>query len=164
MYDLFLKLAREELSSTKLTQLDQVKLREYRSFIDSTLNSLVKNVEAFDYFKSIVTNVLKDLDLWVRFRLVKYILNPKSMDEVYDNQFISIIERLIELYKWFFSGLSISYRDLMFVKVKDNVVVRGRVLRRNDYVFLNVKEYVELFINDKITPIPRLVVFSTKLL
>lgn len=164
MYDLFLKLAREELSSTKLTQLDQVKLREYKSFIDSTLNSLIKNVEAFDYFKSIVTNVLKDLDLWVRFRLVKYILNPKSMDEVYDNLFISIIEKLIELYKWFFSGLSISYRDLMFVKVNDNVVIHGRVLRKNDYVFLNVKDYVELFINNKITPIPRLVIHSTKLL
>lgn len=164
MYDLFLKLTREELSSIKLAQLDPVRLREYRSFIETTLNSLIKDIEAFDYFRSILENVVKDLELWVRFRLVKSTLNPESVNEAYDKEYVNIVGKIIDVYKWVFSGLFVSYRDLMFVKIGDNAVVRGKTLRKNDHVFLNPKDYLGFFVSGKITPIPRLIAFSLKLM
>ncbi|MEM1760719.1 MAG: hypothetical protein QXL41_03980, partial [Desulfurococcaceae archaeon] len=74
MYDTFLKLIREELSSRTLAKLTPVKLDEYRSSMHSILASLIKSPESSILIEKMISNVARDAELWARFRFAKLIL------------------------------------------------------------------------------------------
>lgn len=158
MHDMFVKLTREELSSRTLVKLTQVKLNEYRGFIHSILASLVKSPESSIFLERMISNIMKDAELWVRFRLAKLILGASAPSETFDTLFIEALFNMLNKYVSIVNGLNITYGDEVLVRYsKEAHLLRGS-RKKGDYEFVKLEDLLGFMSSNVYDTVPFLTV------
>ncbi|MEM0380096.1 MAG: hypothetical protein QXP71_02075 [Desulfurococcaceae archaeon] len=149
MYDLFLRILRDEINSSSLIDISRIKINEYRNYLVNAFREIsTENTEVQKYFNEIIKNIMRDADLLVRMRLVKNILNSiKPVDSV-DTDLYSIVEKLIYFYKVFLTNFYIGVDDNIYVVFRRKCSVDNRVFMKNDIVKLDPLTCIKLYLND----------------
>ncbi len=149
MYDLFLKLVRQELTSPTLIEIHPIKLNEYKAYMRNNLRELVNvNEKSIQYYIKMVENVFKDLDLLIRLRIIKAIIGSEITGESIDANFLYMINRAIDYLKLLFSGFIIEYENNVMVKFKKDCYVDGKMYRRGDLILLDNVTAFKLFLHE----------------
>jgi len=147
MFDLFLKLVRQELSSRELIELHPIKIGEYKAFLRNILKQLIElSSGEGKYLNIAVSNILSDVDLLVKLRIMKIALGSKIPGESIDKEILEPLNKLIEFTKSYLAGLLIEYENNIAVIFKSDLVVHGRRYKRGDVTVLPVSRALELFI------------------
>jgi len=144
MYDTFLKLIREELSSRTLAKLTPVKLDEYRSSMHSILASLIKSPESSILIEKMISNVARDAELWARFRFAKLILGADKPDETFDTLILEKLSRIIDAYVNIVNGLNITYGDAILVRYSRDLLLSKGSRKKGDYEFVKIENILML--------------------
>ncbi|MEM1661379.1 MAG: hypothetical protein QXF34_00495 [Desulfurococcaceae archaeon] len=158
MYDTFLKLIREELSSRTLAKLTPVKLDEYRSSMHSILASLIKSPESSILIEKMISNVARDAELWARFRFAKLILGADKPDETFDTLILEKLSRIIDAYVNIVNGLNITYGDAILVRYSRDLLLPKGSRKKGDYEFVKIENILMLPSIDIYDTVPYLTV------
>jgi hypothetical protein len=154
VFDTYLKLVRQEITSKELVEILPIRVRKYKSYIRSNIRQLAElDPESYKYMEKMMNNILKDVDLLVRTRMIKVLLGSKPSSESIDQRFLQILEGIAEYIKLYLSGLMIEYENNIVVEFKDNMVYRGKSYRRGDIVLMDVFEAFKLYIQGLVEPI-----------
>lgn len=149
MYDLFLKLVRQELASSSLINIHSIKINEYKAYMRNNLRELINlDEKSLNYFNKMLKNVFKDLDLLIRLRIVKAALGSEICEEGLDIPFLKMIEKIVEYIRVLYSGFVIENENNIAVRFKKNCYVDNRMYRKGDLVFLNNIGTFHMFMND----------------
>ncbi len=148
MYDLFLRIIREELSSSKIVNIPQTRINEYYSFMKNSLSELhVLDKDTIRYFNETIKNIEKDVDLLIRFRIVKHVLGSNISPNSFDNDMFSIIDSVIEYMKELYTGFYIGSGEKILVVFKKNCMLDNRVYRKGDIVWIDWRKGFSMFID-----------------
>lgn len=149
MYDLFLKILREELNTTGVVDIQRIKINEYRNYLSNIIHQIsTQNAEVSKYFNEIIKNILRDVDLLTRIRLVKNILSSTKPSDSVDNDFYNIVDKLIYFMKIYLSSLHVGYDNYIYVLFKNKCIVNNRVFNKGDVVKLDPSTCLKLYLSD----------------
>lgn len=149
MYDFFLKILRDEVNTSSLIDIQRVKLNEYRSYLNNAFYQLsTQNTEVQKYFNHIVKNILRDVDLLVRIRLVKNIMTSSRPGDSIDTDFYSIVDKIVNFMKIFISSIYIGYDSNLCVIFKNKCIVNNRIFIKGDIARLDPLTSLKLYLND----------------
>lgn len=149
MYDLFLKILRDEVNTKPLIDIQRVKVNEYRSYLFNMFYQLsTQSIEAQKYFNQIVKNILRDAELLIRVRLVKNILSSSKPSDSIDTDFYSILDKVVYFMKIFVSSFYTGYDNSLYVVFKKKCIINGRVFEKGDIVKLDPLNSFKLYLSD----------------
>lgn len=149
MYDLFLRILRDELNTSNIIDIQHVKINEYRNYLYNALYQLsTQNTETRRYFNEIVRNILKDVDLLIRVRFLKNILGSSKPSDSVDSDFYNFIDKIIYFMKILFTNFYIGQDTNMYVIFKNKCIASNRVFSKGDLVKLDSKTCLKLYLND----------------
>jgi len=148
MYDLYLRLAREEILSSKPISIAGIKVSEYKMFIKNSLSQLMTiDKSSHKYFIKALENIEKDLEVFTRFRLTKIILGTEIPADSFDHDLLMIIERFIEYLKKYLSGFYIEHDENILAIFKRDCFHNNILFRKNDLAIVSPVEGVKLYID-----------------
>jgi len=148
MYDIFLKQVRQEILSTNILELNPLKFNEYKSYVKNSLKELVNiDKQSLVFFNQLVKNIVKDVDLLVKTRFVKAILGSKLQGESIDQDFIKILNNMIDYVKQYLSGFTIDYEGRVVAVFLRDCRIGDRVYRRGDISLLDPYTSLKLYVD-----------------
>ncbi|ABN69746.1 hypothetical protein Smar_0640 [Staphylothermus marinus F1] len=156
MYDVFLRLIREEIGSDKITLIHPAKIQEYESFIKNNMGDLIyMSKDSKKLFNKVLENIVYDAELLIRLRLAKKSLGSDHPDEAIDKFILDKINSIVDFAKLYISKFLLGTGDKLIVKCKKECYVENRKYMPGDIVFMKAEKAlinyiegnIELFIN-----------------
>ncbi|RLG80133.1 MAG: hypothetical protein DRO13_04465 [Thermoprotei archaeon] len=156
MYDIFLRMVREELESARITTIPSSKISDYKSYIKNLFSQIpVLDESSRKYLGLVFTNVITDLDTFVRIRLVKAILGSELPRETADKILLEIVPKIVDLAKKIYSGFFVEYEGKPIVIFKHNCYHRGREYVSGDITIVDQGDAMTLYLSGCIDFIPQ---------
>ncbi len=147
MYDLFLRLLRDEINSDRLTGIPQIKVSEYESFMRNSVEELIySGREAKEIFTYIVKNIFKDSKLLAKLRIVKSVLNNEVSEDSIDQEILRkniLLARFLGLY---LSRLIIDNGGKLGVIFKRDIVFGRKKYRVGDLALLPLSDALNYYL------------------
>ncbi len=153
MYDVFLKLLREELATDKLPVIDPSRLRGYYEFIEAGIeNLIIMGAESRRYFDEALRASHSDASRLIDIRLMKKALNP-GPHEGFDKLFLDVLDKLRKFYREYMAGFYVTSGDRIAVITTREIRYKGRNIGKNSLVMLGLKDALILYLGGSIIPI-----------
>ncbi len=148
MYDIFLKLVREELTTGKLLSLPDAKISDFQDFIRSSVTMLHNTpLESRKFFIEAYKKAIRDAENLLRIRVAKICLGARHDGETYDSEMLSSISAIIDFYRDLIIGAYIMpSRDSVVVKFKTGIEISGRKYRAGDIAPVDIRKALGLYI------------------
>ncbi len=155
MYDIFLKLVREELTTGKLLSLPDAKISDFQDFIRSSITMLHNTpLESRKFFIEAYKKAIHDADSLLRIRVAKTCLGARHDGETYDSEMLNSIGAIIDFYRDLIIGAYVMpSRDSVVVKFNAGVKINGRNYRAGDIAPLDIRKALGLYILGVVEPI-----------
>ncbi len=155
MYDTFLKLVREELTTGKLLPLPDAKINDFLDFIKNAIVMLHSTpVESRKFFIEAYKKAIGDADNLLRIRIAKVCLGAKYESETFDSHMLASVEKIIEFYRGVMTGMYVMpSRDTVVVKFRISLGINGRSYRPGDIVSIDLGKALGLYILDAVEPV-----------
>ncbi len=148
MYDVFLKLVREELTTGKLLSLPDAKISDFQDFIRSSITMLHSTpLESRKFFIEAYKKAIRDAENLLRIRVAKICLGARHDGETYDSEMLSSISAIIDFYRDLITRAYVMpTRDSVVVKFKAEVKIDGRNYRAGDIAPIDIGKALGLYI------------------
>jgi hypothetical protein len=154
MYDLFLRLLRDEINSDKLTSIPQIKVSEYESFIKNSVEELIySGREAKEVFTYIVKNIFRDSGLLAKFRMAKSVLNNEVSEDSIDREILRKNTLLARFLKLYLSRLIIDSGGRLGVIFKKDIILGNRRYKAGDLALLPLSDALNYYLLEAVEPI-----------
>lgn len=153
MYDLFLKLLREEVASKSIVEIQRIKLDEYREYLVNSFSQLAnRGAETQKYFSEMVKKVIGDSDLLFRVRLAKYALGSSKPRESVDRELYDLADKMLQFAKLYYSSFYVGQDELHVVFI-EKCALNGATLARGDVLRVKPADGLKLYLNNCAEPI-----------
>ncbi|OYT40842.1 MAG: hypothetical protein B6U89_00840 [Desulfurococcales archaeon ex4484_58] len=147
MYDLFLRMTREEILSPKPISLSKTKINEYKSFMNNALIQLAFNDRStWKYFDETIFKTIDDLRLFAKFRLAKTLLSSFIPKDSLDKNILDLLDRFIELYVNIYSSFTVKYEEKFIIMVKNDTCIDNILYRKGDILMLDEKDVIKYYL------------------
>jgi hypothetical protein len=147
MYDLFLRLLRDEINSDKLTSIPQIKVSEYESFMRNSMEELIySGRDAKEIFTYIVKNILKDSELLTKLRMAKSVLNNEVSEDSIDQEVLRKNILLVRFLKLYLSRLIIDSGGKLGVVFKKDIILGNKRYKAGDLVLLPLSDALNYYL------------------
>ncbi|NPA98841.1 MAG: hypothetical protein GXO43_05620 [Crenarchaeota archaeon] len=155
MYDTFLKLVREELTTGKLLPLPDAKINDFQDFIKNAIVMLHSTpLETRKFFIEAYKKAIGDADNLLRIRIAKACLGAKYERETFDLLMLASVEKIIEFYKGVMTGMYIMpSREAVVVKFRVSLRINDRSYRPGDIVSIDLGKALGLYILGAVDPV-----------
>jgi len=150
MYDLFIKLFRDEAYSEKIQQIPYERIREYMEFMENSLKNMAVMGNSSKYFNDTLNVIIGDVDRLARMRISKKSLGAPAPAETYDSIILSIIDKVIEFYTYYLAGFLTIHNGNILVKTLDKIVYRGKMIGKNMTMYIEPRDALINYIYGKI--------------
>lgn len=153
MYDLFIKLFRDEAYSEKIQQIPYERIREYMEFMENSLKNMAVMGNSSKYFNDTINVIIGDVDRLARIRIAKKSLGAPAPTETYDMIVLLVIEKVIEFYTYYLAGFLATYNGRILVKTLDKTIYRGKIIGKNMIIYMEPRDALINYIYGKIEPV-----------
>lgn len=154
MYDVFLRLFREELQSSRITIIPRSKIDDYKGFMENSIRELFfLGQEARKYFDEVIEKSRKDLENLISMRIAKLVLGSELPEQSFDKDFLEYIARLIDFISKYYAGYYIEHGNKMFVEFKEQCMFEGKLFEKGDIVLIEPIKASGLYVLGYVEPV-----------
>lgn len=154
MYDVFLKLLREELLSEKISGIEPSRLKNYYEFLENSVeNLLLVESESRKFFEETMKNVLSDIGKLLSVRIAKKSLGSSSGDNSIDSVILSMIDLVKDFYSKYLAGFYITYEDKIAVQSLKDICVGDWIIPSGSVVLLGFREAMIKYLEGSVKPL-----------
>lgn len=143
MSEHYLKLVREELKSSTLTQIPPLRLASILQVVRKSL----MNVHAIDELGKellymLLKRVVEDTNLLVRIRFLKVILQGQVESSSADVEYAKALLAVLKSGESLFSPVVLKYGDRVLYEFTSNCQIGGKTYRKNEIAVLPVRDLI----------------------
>ncbi len=154
MYDIFLKLLREEILSEKLLRIEPSRLKNYYEFLENSIeNLLLVENESRKFFEEAVKNVLSDIEKLLSVRIAKKSIGSTDNDSSIDSDILSLIDLVKDFYSKYLAGFYITYEDKIAVQSLKKIYMNDWVIPEESIVLLGFKDALISYLKGDVKPL-----------
>jgi hypothetical protein len=147
MYDIFIKAFRDEISSTKITEIPSRLLEDYREFIDmNMLKYAVAGKPETQYFDEALRLSMNDAEKLAAIRLVKKLFGATRVESDTDNTVFKILSRLVTFYAGLLDGRIMREGDKLLVELSKPLQYNGMTILPGTLTSMGLDEAVPYII------------------
>ncbi len=154
MYDIFLRLFREELQSSRITIIPRSKIDDYKGFMETNIRELFSlEHEARKYFDEVIEKSRKDLENLIGMRIAKLVLGSELPEQSFDKSLLEYIAKLIDFVSKYYAGYYIEYGDKVFVEFREQSMFEGKLFEKGDVALIEPIKALGLYVLGYVEPI-----------
>lgn len=154
MYDVFLRLFREELQSSHITIIPRSKIDDYKGFMETSIRELfLLEREAKKYFDEVIDKSRKDLENLINMRIAKLILGSKLPEQSFDKDFLEYVAKIIDFMTKYYAGHYIEHGNKVFVEFRERCMLDGKLFEKGDIFLIDPVKALGLYVLGYANPV-----------
>lgn len=143
MSEHYLKLVREELKSSTLTQIPHLRLASVLQVVRKSLTNVhVIDELGREVLYMLLKRIVEDANLLVRVRFLKVILQGQVESNSVDVEHAKALVAVLKAGESLFSPVVLKYGDRVLYKFTSNCQINGKTYRKNEVSALSARDLI----------------------